>query len=605
MDSLAAIFSYDSAQPLSFLSDYFAVALLVFGFGYIAVRKRVTLRTIYVVLFSLFLYYKMSGLYLLLLCGVALSDYLIAQRVARRRERGVGARGWVALSAFINIAILTYFTASNFIAHTINDLYGSGTLDWEPVVKVVGVSFFVFQSLAYVIDVSRGTIAPLRRFDSYLFLLSFFPKLVCGPLVKAKEFIPQIESREVVVTKEDMGRAVTLIATGLFKFMLISQVIGTLFVGPAFAGTLGDGGLVALLAVYGFTMQLYCDFSGFSDFAVGMALMMGFRLPDNFDAPYKSATITEFWRRWHMSLGRWLKSYLYIPLGGNRRIGFGTFFWLTVIGIVCTALTGSWWVVGIMAVITLIIIIVSRYRPLQRKLLYSNLNSFITQVLGGLWHGASWNFTIWGGINGIGMIVNKFWREMGWHMRMACMALLTASLWIINHHYPLPVWLLFAVWASIVCAGTTIRYVYWLCTRCITIHRTWKKITDGIATAWAIAQTFTFITFTRLFFRSSSNLDPKTANEEAWETATNMIHQMGGAWNNAIIPEFLYEYRWVVAMFAMGMLIHWLPTRWKRRYRLYFAAMPLWLMVVIVMICIVIIYQFVTADTQPFIYFQF
>ena len=362
MDSLAAIFSYDSAQPLSFLSDYFAVALLVFGFGYIAVRKRVTLRTIYVVLFSLFLYYKMSGLYLLLLCGVALSDYLIAWRVARRREKGVSTRGWVALSASINIAILTYFTASNFIAHTINDLYGSGTLDWEPVVKVVGVSFFVFQSLAYVIDVSRGTIAPLRRFDSYLFLLSFFPKFVCGPLVKAKEFIPQIESREVVVPKEDMGRAVTLIATGLFKFMLISQVIGTLFVGPAFAGTLGDGGLVALLAVYGFTMQLYCDYSGFADFAVGMALMMGFRLPDNFDAPYKSATITEFWRRWHISLSTWLKEYLYISLGGNRKGKVRTY-----------------------------------------------VNLFLTLFLGGLWHGVSLPFMAWGALHGIALALHKVW----------------------------------------------------------------------------------------------------------------------------------------------------------------------------------------------------
>lgn len=362
MDSLAAIFSYDKAAPLSFVSNYFAIALLVFGFGYVAVRKRVTLRTMYVVLFSLFLYYKMSGLYLLLLCGVAISDYLIAQRVARRRERGVGARGWVALSAFINIAILTYFTASNFIAHTINDLYGSGTLDWEPVVKVVGVSFFVFQSLAYVIDVSRGTIAPLRRFDSYLFLLSFFPKLVCGPLVKAKEFIPQIESREVDVTKEDMGRAVTLIATGLFKFMLISQVIGTLFVGPAFAGTLGDGGLVALLAVYGFTMQLYCDFSGFSDFAVGMALMMGFRLPDNFDAPYKSATITEFWRRWHISLSTWLKEYLYISLGGNRKGKVRTY-----------------------------------------------VNLFLTMFLGGLWHGVSLPFMAWGALHGIALALHKVW----------------------------------------------------------------------------------------------------------------------------------------------------------------------------------------------------
>ena len=362
MDSIVAIFSYDKGAPLSLLSNYFAVALLIFGCGYMALRRRVTLRTIYVVIFSLFVYYKMAGLSLLLLVGVALSDYLIAWRVAHRRERGVSARGWVALSAFVNIAILTYFTATNFIVSSINDLYGSGTLNWEPVVKVVGVSFFVFQSLAYVIDVSRGTIAPLRRFDNYLFLLSFFPKIVCGPLVKAKEFIPQIERQEVEVSREDMGRAVTLIATGLLKFTLLSQVIGTLFVGPAFAGSMGDGGLVALLAIYGFTMQLYCDFSGFSEFAIGLALMMGFRLPDNFDAPYKSATITEFWRRWHISLSTWLREYLYISLGGNRRGKIRTY-----------------------------------------------VNLFLTMFLGGLWHGVSLTFMAWGALHGVALALHKVW----------------------------------------------------------------------------------------------------------------------------------------------------------------------------------------------------
>ena len=362
MDSIAAIFRYDADQPLSYISGYFMVALLLFGVGYMAVRRRVTLRTIYVVCFSLFVYYKISGVYLLLLLGVALSDYLIAHRVAESRERGESARRWVALSATINILILVYFTASNFIAESITTLYGSGTLDWERVVKITGVSFFVFQSLAYVIDVSRGTVAPLCRIEDYLFMLSFFPKLVCGPLVKARDFIPQITAPTLTVTREDMGRAVTLIVMGLLKFTLISKVLATLFVGPAFAGQLGDGGLVALLAIYGFTMKLYCDFAGFSEFAIGLALLMGFRLPDNFDAPYKSATITEFWRRWHISLSTWLKDYLYISLGGNRKGKVRTYF-----------------------------------------------NLFITMFLGGLWHGVSLPFMLWGALHGVALALHKVW----------------------------------------------------------------------------------------------------------------------------------------------------------------------------------------------------
>lgn len=399
MDSIVEVFSFDATQPLSLMSNYFMMALLIFGVGYLALRRRVTLRTIYVVCFSLFIYYKMAGLYLLLLLGVAASDFLIAYRVGECRERGVSTRPWVALSATINILLLVYFTASNFIAESINSLYGSGTLDWTPVVKVVGVSFFVFQSLAYVIDVSRGTIAPLRHFESYLFLLSFFPKIVCGPLVKACDFIPQIESPQLALSREDVGRAVTLIVTGLFKFTLISQVIGTLFVGPAFAGTMGDGGLVALLAIYGFTMQLYCDFSGFSEFAIGLALIMGFRLPDNFDAPYKSATITEFWRRWHISLSTWLREYLYISLGGNRKGKMRTY-----------------------------------------------VNLFLTMFLGGLWHGVSLTFMAWGALHGIALALHKVWlsvvpgaKKVGSEMRPMWRVLAT----ILTLHIVAFGWLLF------------------------------------------------------------------------------------------------------------------------------------------------------------------
>ena len=188
---------------------------------------------------------------------------------------------------------------------------------------------------------------------------------------------------------------------------------------------------------------------------------------------------------------------------------------------------------------------------------------------------------------------------MGWHIRFLTMTVLTFGLVTLDYMFNLPVWHLFSFWSAVVWVGTAIRYVYWLCEGRET------KLTAAFAQAWAVLQTFTFITFTRLFFRSSSNLDPATANEVAWATAKNMVNQIGGAWNNEIIPEFVYEYRWVVLMFVAGMVLHWLPANWKRRYRLWFSAMPLWLMVFAVALAILVIYQFVTADVQPFIYFQF
>lgn len=381
-------------------------------------------------------------------------------------------------------------------------------------------------------------------------------------------------------------------------------------------------GFENLFALFAYSLQVYADFSGYTDIAIGVAMLMGFYLPMNFNSPYKSQSPQEFWRRWHMSLGRWLKSYLYIPLGGNRSIGFGTYFWVTVIALVSASLTGWWWQILVPFALFMISVAIGD-KVLQRsgltvneangltakrsnsaavekrKLLYANLNSFITQVLGGLWHGASWNFIIWGGINGFGMIVEKIWREVGWHVRFALMSLLTAGLCTADYLTNLPAWRLFAVWAAIVWVVTAMRYLYWLCEGAET------KFTKAMGTVWAVLQTFVFITFTRLFFRSSSNLDPATANEVAWATAKNMVHQIGGAWSNAIIPEFLWAYKYVVLMFIAGMVIHWLPTNWKRRYRIWFTAMPLWLMVVVVCLALVVIYQFVVADAQPFIYFQF
>lgn len=365
LERLVGLLCYDTCSPLTLTSGLFLFAFFLFGLGYLAVRNRSYLRTLYVALFSLYFYYKLSGVYTLLLLFVAVSDFLIGRGLYRRRERGLSGGLYVALSVVINVSILVYFKATDFFVGVVNGLYGSGTLDWESVVVPAGVSFFVFQSIAYVVDIARGEIKPLRHLSDYIFLLSFFPKMFLGPLVKAREFIPQIEAPKIVVTREDFGRAVSLIAGGLIKYAVISKTLGMLFVAPAFAGEMGDSGVVALLAIYGFTLQIYCDFSGYSDIAQGVALMLGFRLPDNFNAPYHSATITEFWRRWHISLSTWLKEYLYISLGGNRKGAFRTY-----------------------------------------------LNLIITMFLGGLWHGVGVTFMAWGLLHGLALALHKVWLKI-------------------------------------------------------------------------------------------------------------------------------------------------------------------------------------------------
>ena len=365
VERLLALLRYDVSSPLTLTTGFFLVAFLIFALGYLVVRNRAHLRTIYVVLFSLYFYYKLSGVYLLLLLAVAVSDFFIGRGVYNSLSKGRSTRMLVALSVVINVAILVYFKATDFFVGVINDIYGMGTLNWESVVVPAGVSFFVFQSIAYVVDIARGEIKPLRRFSDYLFLLSFFPKMFLGPLVKAKEFIPQIEADRIFVTREDFGRAVSLVAGGIIKYAIIAKAVGVLFVAPAFAGEMGDGGVVALMAIYGFTIQIYCDFSGYSDIAQGVALMMGFRLPDNFNAPYHSATITEFWRRWHISLSTWLKDYLYISLGGNRKGAFRTY-----------------------------------------------LNLIITMFLGGLWHGVGVTFMAWGLLHGVALAIHKVWLKV-------------------------------------------------------------------------------------------------------------------------------------------------------------------------------------------------
>ena len=628
MDFLHNILGFDAESPLLFTQFYFwaffalvyaLFALIMSSKSSAVSNQRLHLRNVYLLFVSWFFYYKTSGLFLLLLAFITLSEWLIAAQAYKSKKKF-----WLCLSVAIDLGLLAYFKYAYFFTNMINDLFGTGfrvfdifayigngfaqagRFSVDTIVLPVGISFYIFQVISYTADVFRGRIQPVKNILDFGFYVSFFPQLVAGPIVRAEEFVPQLY-KPFRLSRRVFGIAVFWILNGLAKKIIMSDYLAVNLIDRVFDNPLLFSGFENLFALFAYSLQVYADFSGYTDIAIGVAMLMGFYLPMNFNSPYKSQSPQEFWRRWHMSLGRWLKTYLYIPLGGNRKIGFGTYFWWTLIALVSAALTGWWWILVPFGVFIVGVAIwnkiqISRQPSVishQRKLLYANLNSFITQVLGGLWHGASWNFIIWGGINGIGMIMEKIWREMNWHLRFTTMTLLTGGLCIADYLTNLPAWRLFAVWAAIIWVVTAVRYIYFLCEGAET------KFTKSLGTAWAVLQTFTFITFTRLFFRSSSNLDPATANEVAWETAKNMVNQIGGAWTNAVIVPFLWEYRWVVAMFVAGMVIHWLPTNWKRRYRLAFSAMPLWLMVFVVCVAIVVIYQFVSAEMQPFIYFQF
>ena len=313
VERVLELLHYDASAPLIFNSGLFLFLFVGFSAGYVLMRRASTLRILYVILFSIYFYYKSSGIYFLLLVFVAVSDYWIAHGIAAARSKKT-KRWLVALSVAVNLGMLGYFKYTNFFIEIANNIFGAGFLDFRNIFLPVGISFFVFQSMSYTIDVYRGVIRPLDRWIDYMFYLSFFPQLVAGPIVRARDFIPQIR-QPLRVTRRMFGLGVAFIIIGLIKKAIISDYISLNFVDRIFDDPALYSGFECLMGIYGYALQIYCDFSGYSDMAIGIALLLGFRFPKNFDAPYKSATITEFWRRWHISLSSWLRDYLYMLHG--------------------------------------------------------------------------------------------------------------------------------------------------------------------------------------------------------------------------------------------------------------------------------------------------
>lgn len=357
-DNILSLLHYDAQSPLIFTSGEFLFVFLGFVAIYSFLRRAPLPRIIYVTAFSLYFYYKTSGMFFLLLIYTASADFLIGYYMGRVKK-DLHRKLLLALSLLSNIGLLCYFKYTNFFIGLWNDM-SSNPFEFQNIFLPIGISFFTFQSMSYTIDIFRRRIEPLTRWVDYLFYVSFFPQLVAGPIVRARDFIPQIRRNPITISRADFSRGVFLIATGLFKKAVISDFIALNFVDRIFEAPTLYSAFENLSAVYGYGLQIYCDFAGYSDMAIGLALLLGFHFNANFNSPYKSATITEFWRRWHISLSSWLKDYLYISLGGNRKGKIRTY-----------------------------------------------INLLLTMLIGGLWHGAAMRFVVWGALHGAALGVHK------------------------------------------------------------------------------------------------------------------------------------------------------------------------------------------------------
>ncbi len=390
LQNIATMLTYDAQAPMIFSSGLFWVLFLIFLPIYAALKRRTTQMMIWVVAFSLYFYYKSSGWFFLLLTFTSMCDWLLSRLIARLEVKWKRRLAMWA-SVTLSLSILGYFKYANFFLWNFDRMVGA---NFQPldIILPVGISFYTFQSISYVVDVYKRRLQPSASWLEYVFYLSFFPQLVAGPIVRADYFLPQLRRNEKA-SRFQVWSGLWLIILGIVKKAVVADYIAQyndlIFDNPA-----GYGGVESLMAVIGYTIQIYCDFSGYSDMAIGIASIMGFHLGDNFRLPYQSKNITEFWRRWHISLSSWLRDYIYIPLGGNRRGKFRTY-----------------------------------------------LNNLITMLLGGLWHGAAWKFVFWGGAHGVGLMLHKACRP--WLSRLPDNFVVRALSWLVTIVFVALLWVFF------------------------------------------------------------------------------------------------------------------------------------------------------------------
>lgn len=643
-----SMLGFDPEHPLLFTEFYFWAFFLLVMIGFSMIHKRRLMRSAFLMAIGLFFYWKTSGFFVVLLIFSTIFDFNVGNRM-EKTERNWKRKLLLALSIIVNLGMLVYFKYAYFFTDSYNQIFlpdaapeqkmhvinwfakwsnditswlypriaefmqwNSGFNDFTTHFKIdtillpVGVSFFTFQTISYAVDVYRKELKAVKNIFDFGFFVTYFPQLVAGPIVRATDFIPQIY-KEHKLTKYEFGLAIFWILNGLIKKLVLSDYLAANYIDRVFDSPEIYGGLGNVLALLLYSLQVYADFSGYTDIAIGVSLLLGFRLPMNFNSPYKSKNVAEFWRRWHMSLSTWLRDYLYIPLGGNQKASFGSFFWLIVIGAFVLVMPGSigflkssvsagigftvlyfslgiafipktirlffnlgvciilittyalyyfkiisfnivndlqiipWYVVLITAIGgNMIMAFISKDR---RNTLVTNINLMLTMVIGGLWHGASWNFLIWGALNGGALVVYKGWKKIS----------------------------------------------------------PYEKSNFFLVNAWKVVFTFVFISFTRLFFRAG---DIKNTNA-GMETVSRMWKQITSNWNWDAGMALLAGYWKIWIVFSIGMIIHWLPVSTKEWYRNNFAKSPFYVKIIATVLVVFIVYQSITAGLQTFIYFQF
>ena len=427
MERLIQLFSFDEAQPLIFTQldfwIFFLIVLSIFSF----IHKYKLTRSIFLFVVSLFFYFKTSGLLVLLLSASIVINYFIGKGVwgALSQNR---KKFYVTLSVLFNMLTLGYFKYAYFFTDSFNEMFhtnyetfnvfarmansfmDSGSFA-DHIVLPVGVSFFTFQSISYVVDIYRKEVPPVKNFFEYAFFVSFFPQLVAGPIVRAKDFIPQIR-QPFQLNHNDFSWAIIQIVKGILKKVILADYIAIHLIDKVVDAPEAFPGFISIIAMWGYSLQIYGDFSGYTDIAIGVSRLMGFKLLENFNSPYKAVSVADFWRRWHKSLGSWRRDYLYIPLGGNRGGGEGTYIATLIILVFLIFITQWYWLAFIYIGLILLYSVLSLLFSSFKKHIHRDLNLLITMVIGGLWHGASENFVIWGAMNGIALILYNHWKKV-------------------------------------------------------------------------------------------------------------------------------------------------------------------------------------------------
>ena len=434
-------FQYNAKAPILFNSGQFLLFFSLFLAVYIWIFNSINWRIAWLTLFSLFFYYKSSGVYVGLLVGTILYNYVAAIYLYRMRENEAKKTRQVAfliISILLNLSSLLYFKYTNFFIKSWMDISGQNFQLFD-IFLPIGISFFTFQTISYIIDVYKAEIKPCNNLLDFAFYLSFFPQLVAGPIVRAKDFIPQIRER-IVFDRLTVGAGLFMVLKGFVKKAVIADYVSQ-YADLVYGTPGGYSGFEHWMAMYAYTLQIYCDFSGYSDMAIGLALILGFRLTDNFRSPYQSLDITEFWRRWHISLSTWLRDYIYIPLGVNRRGGSGSRILIIIFMAISVIITGYWWLI-VVHLVTLICAYVYTKGNKQRSIqLFMFVNLLLTMLIGGWWHGADWKFVFWGFMHGAGLIVHKFFSQGTRHLRGN--QLTKALSWLLTFHFVAFLWVYF------------------------------------------------------------------------------------------------------------------------------------------------------------------